>query len=152
MKKLGIIFLFIVGIVVACVITCPDAQSHKDALIQLAANVWNQHDDNNLDIYNTDKRSCKEKDYSNSESVGFEFNKLGKDWTIDGGPGMKDEKRWFATMSFIDNNFAVNNYFLFSVGRMRIDKGGENISLGIFGHILTIPEDEFRIILDVIQK
>ena len=37
-----------------------------------------------------------EETYSNSEfSVGFEFNKPDKDWTIDGGPGMKNEKQFY---------------------------------------------------------
>lgn len=152
MKKIGILFLIIVGIVIVCVITCPDTQSHKDALIQLVVDVWNQHDDGKLDLHKTSQELRKEKTFSNSESVGFEYNEFGKDWTIDGGPGMKDEKSWFATNNFINNNFVVSNYFLFSVGKMRIDKGYENISFGIFGHIFTIPKDEFKIIFDVIRK
>ena len=37
-----------------------------------------------------------EETYSNSEfSVGFEFNKPDKDWTIDGGPGIKNEKQFY---------------------------------------------------------
>lgn len=152
MKKIGLPLIIIVGIVILCVVTCPDTQVHKDALNKLVVNVWNQYDDETLDIQDTDQKSYNEKAHSNSASVGFEFNKPNKDWTLDGGPGMKDEKRWFATMSFIDNNFVVNNFFLFSVGQIRIDKEYENISFGIFNHIFTIPEDEFRIILDVIQK
>lgn len=57
---------------------------------------WLSYEEQEATVALSDDEYGDEEMYSNSEfSVGFEFNKPDKDLTIDGGPGMKNEKQFY---------------------------------------------------------
>ncbi len=44
----------------------------------------------------------------------------------------------------VKNSVYVNNYILFSVGKLGPDKEGKTVSYGIFGHVFTIPKEKIN--------
>jgi len=165
MKKFGIAILILAVIAAVCIITCPDTQSHKETLIPMITNVWNQQDNDKADarIKEIDKdyeeymKRPKPKPGPNSIDTGLGLNENGPKKAAEAQKKLVELFRstpvgYNTIEDFIDNNFMVKNYFIVSIGQIRIDKGYENISLGVFGHVFTISEEEFRIIFDVIHK
>lgn len=159
MKKFGLILAILIGISVICVLSCPETQSHKESLIPMVTNVWNQQysDKADIQIKELDNEFAEHsKKKPEKDPYGFHLNENGHKRMVE---AQKDLIESFRSTSvgydkveeFLDNNFKVDNYFLFSIGKIRIDKEYENISLGLLGHIFTISEDEFRIIFDVIH-
>lgn len=114
MKKILVLFLF-VGIALVAVITCPQKDAHKDALMKLVDVVL----DSELN-----------KNATTEEEKGFAM--LGSLL----GSGVAE--------FVLDKKLLVDNYFIYSVGRI-VYEGEENIvSVGFFNHVTTMNEKQLK--------
>lgn len=116
MKKL-ILLILIVGAAVGAAFTCPDKAAHKKALLRTA------------NVYVNDKVD----DAVGTKGIGGAI-----------GKGLKAVKQVVgapAASLIINQYLEVEDYYLFSLGK--INKGGESkvVSLGIFGQVITPTTD-----------
>ena len=114
MKKILVLILFI-GIALVAVITCPQKDSHKDALMKLI-NVA-------LDTELYDKAKTE-------EEMGFAM--LGS--VI--GSGIAE--------IIIDKKLLVDNYFVCSTGRIILEGEEKIVSVGFFNHVFTMSEEQMK--------
>ena len=114
MKKILVLFLF-VGIALVAVITCPQKDAHKDALMKLV-NVA-------LDTELYDKAKTE-------EEMGFAM--LGS--VI--GSGIAE--------IILDKKLLVDNYFVCSAGRIIFDGEEKIVSIGFLNHVFTMSEEQLK--------
>lgn len=116
MKK-GIIFIVLILIVAVSVITCPSKEMHKDAVQTTIKNVLSKN-------LNYSDSEIDNKDLVNGILSLFGSSFVG--FTLDA-------------------YLTVDNYFVCSVGKLRMSEGKKSIvSIGVFNHIFTIPEEEIE--------
>lgn len=107
MKKITTLLIIVLCLGIL-VVSCPDERKHKDAVTQIASNAFRSEINNNID--------SKE-----DEAYAFVGN------VLVGG-----------VISFIVNfNFTVDNYFIFSIGKMNLNDHEKTVSFGILGHVFT---------------
>lgn len=107
MKKITTLLIIIICFGIL-VISCPDERSHKEAVIQMASNAFRS-----------------EVDDKNNSEYNVAYNFIGN--TIVGG----------VISLFVNFNFTIDNYFIFSVGKMDINGQRKTVSFGILGHVFT---------------
>lgn len=114
MKKTLAFIVFIVIILVG-VVTCPQKDAHQDALMKLV-NIA-------LDTELSQKASSEEE----------------KGWALLGsmiGSSIAE--------LVIDNKLVIDNYFVYSIGRIVFEGEEKVVSVGLFNHVFTMSEDKLK--------
>ena len=115
MKKFLIIFsIILVALAGVAVVTCPDRQAHKDAIMS----VVNEKIGDELG-------APKE----GAEDVYGLLSGLAAVGSHIGG--------WL-----LESNLTVNNYFVYSVGTINIAGESHKVSVGVFGHVFTFSKED----------
>ena len=110
MKKF-LSLVIVIAVVLVAAITCPDKQAHKDAVMEEMNGAINS---------------------AISDKVG----------KLDSGLGSSLSKITSKVTSKVlgaafDTAITVDNYFVFSVGKIDIDDKPKTVSIGAFGHVFT---------------
>ena len=101
------------------VMTCPDKQAHKDAIMSVI----------NEKIIESVSKDSTEGD----EGIALFASSLGS-----GIVGY-----------VLDNRLTVKNHFVFSTGELnKLDGTSERLSVGVFGHVFTFSKDDLDKALD----
>lgn len=99
------------------IITCPDTQDHRDAVKTATQGFVNDKVD---------------------EATGGSDDNIVSSIINQGS-------KWFsgrAIDAFLDNNFHVNNYFLYSVGKVTFNGNEKTVSLGLLNHVFTFDKED----------
>lgn len=120
MKKTIIIALASVIVLAGvAIVTCPDKQDHKDAIMA----VVNEKINDSMGV-----SSSPEED-----GIALIFSSIGS--------GIVGR--------LIDNRLNVRNNFVFSVGEIQLTDGRtERLSVGVFGHVFTMSKEDLDKALD----
>ena len=114
MKKL-LLLIIIIGIALVGVITCPQKDAHTDALMKLV----------NVAL---DSELSKHADTEEEMGLAMFGSIIGS--------GIAE--------FVIDKKLLVDNYFVFSVGRIVFEGEEKIVSLGIFNHVFTMSEEKLK--------
>jgi len=114
MKKffitLAILLVVLAGV---GVVTCPDKQAHKDAIMSVINEKINE--------------SVSKDSSEGDEGIALFASSLGS-----GIVGY-----------VLDNRFTVKNHFVFSTGELnKLDGTSERLSVGVFGHVFTFSKED----------
>ena len=119
MKKFLIALAVVIAIAGIAVVTCPDKQAHKDAIMSVINEKINE---------SVSKDSTK-----GDEGIALFASSLGS-----GIVGY-----------VLDNRLTVKNRFVFSTGELnKLDGTSERLSVGVFGHVFTFSKDDLDKALD----
>ncbi|MBO4870422.1 MAG: DUF4339 domain-containing protein [Muribaculaceae bacterium] len=120
---LALLIVVILGGILA--VTCPSRQDHKDA------------------VASSSREWLDQKLRSDDQQGGFASILKGVfEWVS--GKGID-----YAIDEYLD----VDNYFVFSVGRIRIGDSPKTVSLGVLNHVFTFDKDDVdRFLLDAIKS
>lgn len=114
MKKL-LLLIVIIAISLVGVITCPQKDAHKDALMKLVNVALD------TELYKNTK---------SEEEMGFAlFGSIL-------GSGIAE--------FIIDKKLLVDNYFVCSIGRVVFEGKEKIVSIGFLNHVFTMPEDKLK--------
>ena len=113
-KKLGwiVALAVIIALLGIAVVTCPDKQAHKDAILA----VINEKLNENI------QKNTKDGD----ESLAILGASLGTSIT-----------GWI-----LDSGLSVDNRFIYSVGKFNTGKEIKQVSVGVFGHVFTFSKKD----------
>ena len=101
------------------VMTCPDKQAHKDAIMSVINEKINE--------------SVSKDSTEGDEGIALFASSLGS-----GIVGY-----------VLDNRLTVKNHFVFSTGELnKLDGTRERLSVGVFGHVVTFSKDDLDKALD----
>lgn len=101
------------------VMTCPDKQAHKDAIMSVINEKINE--------------SVSKDSTEGDEGIALFASSLGS-----GIVGY-----------VLDNRLTVKNHFVFSTGELnKLDGTSERLSVGVFGHVFTFSKDDLDKALD----
>jgi len=114
MKKFLIILCVLLAIVGVAVVTCPDKQAHKDAIMEVV----------NEKIMEEVGAQSEE----NPDLSGL-LNGIASLGSHIGG--------WY-----LGGSLSVHNYFVCSIGSMTIDGEKHTVSVGVFGHVFTFSKED----------
>ena len=114
MKKI-LFFIIIIAIVLVSIITCPQKNEHKVALMNLV---------------NVALDTELSKKVSSEEEKGFALF----------GSIIGSEIAEYV----IDKKLMIDNYFVCSFGRVVFDGDEKVVSVGVFIHVFTMPEDKLK--------
>lgn len=121
MKKI-IALIILIGIVLLAAITCPDAEAHKNAIVNVMSDTV---DDKISEELNGDDGNI----ISNGlASIGSMF--AGK--IID---------------SVVDSKLHVENYVVFSLGKIHWEQEDKVVSVGVFNQIYTFSKEDIQKVL-----
>ena len=120
MKKffitLAILLVVLAGV---GVVTCPDKQAHKDAIMSVINEKINE--------------SVSKDSSEGDEGIALFASSLGS-----GIVGY-----------VLDNRLTVKNHFVFSTGELnKLDGTSERLSVGVFGHVFTFSKEDLDKALD----
>ena len=120
MKKffitLAILLVVLAGV---GVVTCPDKQAHKDAIMSVINEKINE--------------SVSKDSSEGDEGIALFASSLGS-----GIAGY-----------VLDNRLTVKNHFVFSTGELnKLDGSSERLSVGVFGHVFTFSKEDLDKALD----
>lgn len=122
MKKI-IALIILIGIVLLAAITCPDAEAHKNAIVNVMSDTV---DDKISEELNGDDGGNI---ISNGlASIGSMF--AGK--IID---------------SVVDSKLHVDNYVVFSLGKIHWEQEDKVVSVGVFNQIYTFSQEDIQKVL-----
>ena len=110
MKKI-LSLVIIIAVVLVAIVTCPDKQAHQDAVMAEMNGA--------IDTAIKDKVGLGDSDLE--KSISKITSKLTS--TVLGAA--------------FDTAVTVDNYFVFSVGKIDIDDKPKTVSIGAFGHVFT---------------
>lgn len=117
MKKSLITLLILLGLGAVAVISCPDRQDHKDAIMEVVSGAIN------------DELQTSDKD---SQEISAFFGSIGSIGSSVAG-------------YLLDNRLTVKNYFVFSVGELKdLDGVDQKVSVGVFGHVFTGGKEQLK--------
>ena len=110
MKKI-LSLVIIIAVVLVAIVTCPDKQAHQDAIM--------------AEMNGAIDSAIKDK-------VGLGDSDLGKSIS-------KITSKLTSTVigAAFETAVTVDNYFVFSVGKIDIDDKPKTVSVGLFGHVFT---------------
>ena len=116
MKKAIVTLLVLLAVAGVAVVTCPDKQAHKDAIMAVV----------NEKIEEEIGKTSEEGEKDDLASLLSGIATIGSHV---GG--------WY-----LDSNLTVKNHFVYSVGYLR--SGGEDnqVSVGVFGHVFTFSKED----------
>ena len=120
MKKffitLAVLLVVLVGV---GVMTCPDKQAHKDAIMSVINEKINE--------------SVSTDSSEGDDGIALFASSLGS-----GIVGY-----------VLDNRLTVKNHFVFSTGELKkLDGASERLSVGVFGHVFTFSKEDLDKALD----
>lgn len=120
MKKffitLAILLVVLAGV---GVVTCPDKQAHKDAIMSVINEKINE--------------SVSKDSSEGDEGIALFASSLGS-----GIVGY-----------VLDNRLTVKNHFVFSTGELnKLDGTSERLSVGVFGHVFTFSKEDLDKAMD----
>ncbi len=118
-KHFGWVIAAIVAVALLgiAVVTCPDKQAHKDAILAVINEKLNENIQNNS------------KDGDEGLAVlGASLGTSISGWILDSG-------------------LTVDNKFVYSVGKFNTGKEIKNVSVGVFGHVFTFSKEDVDKIL-----
>ena len=120
MKKFFItIAILLVVLAGVGVVTCPNKQAHKDAIMSVINEKINE--------------SVSKDSSEGDEGIALFASSLGS-----GIVGY-----------VLDNRLTVKNYFVFSTGELnKLDGTSERLSVGVFGHVFTFSKEDLDKALD----
>ena len=120
MKKFFItIAILLVVLAGVGVVTCPDKQAHKDAIMSVINEKINE--------------SVSKDSSEGDEGIALFASSLGS-----GIVGY-----------VLDNRLTVKNHFVFSTGELnKLDGTSERLSVGVFGHVFTFSKEDLDKALD----
>lgn len=121
MKKL-IALIFFVAIIMMAVVTCPNAEAHKNAVSNVMSNVVDDKISDELASDNSNFLSA------GLASIGSVF----ADKIID---------------VIVDEKLHVSNYIVFSLGKLHWENEDKVVSVGVFNQIYTFSEEDIRKVL-----
>lgn len=114
MKKALIALLVILAVAGIAVVTCPDKQAHKDAIMAVVnekiGDELGTPDNENADTYEL---------LAGIASIGSHVGS----WLLDG-------------------NLTVKNNFVYSVGQLTYKGEAHKVSFGMFGHVFTFSKED----------
>lgn len=127
-KGCAVFILVLVALMVAMFVSCPKAQDHRLALRTLYGEV-----------------------------VKAKVDQTGvSKWLEASGIDLGDDKEWLVQMAgnatsgyVLDNLVLVDDYLLFSVGKLKIGSDTYVVSVGLFNHVFT-PDKEM--VLKIVDK
>ena len=114
MKKI-LLLIIVVAIALAGVMTCPQKEAHKDALMKLVDSALDS------ELY---KRAYTEEEKGLAMLGSFL------------GSGIAE--------LFLNKKLLVDNYFVFSLGRIVFEGEEKVVSVGLFNHVFTEDENTFK--------
>lgn len=120
MSKFLILLLVIALIVVAAIVTCPDAAKHKAVLTDVVSSAI------------SDEANVKDSTSDGTDVVSVAFRQMNDSWT----------KHVVAVA--VDNLIHVDNHIVYSVGKVRFAGKEHTVSVGVFGHVFTVDKDDLR--------
>lgn len=117
-KRLGGVIGILAVLLVAgiAVVTCPGKQAHKDAILAVINETLNE----------------------------------GLKSTLEDEEGGATLALWGATVGtsmtgwFLNENFSVENRFVYSVGKFNAGDGPRKVSVGLFGHVFTFSKADLE--------
>ena len=119
MKKAIITLLVILAVAGIAVLTCPDKQAHKAAIMAVVNEKIGEElgapNDENADVYDL---------LSGIASLGSHIGK----WVL-------------------DSNLSVKNNFVYSVGYLTHRGKTDKVSVGVFGHVFTFSKEDLDKVL-----
>ena len=115
-------FIVVIAIIMVSVMTCPQKEAHKDALMKLVDSALDS------ELY---------KHANTDEEKGFAM--IGSLL----GSGI--------ARIFLDKKLLIDNYFVFSVGRIVFEGEEKIVSVGLFNHVFTEDEKALKERLKDIQ-
>ena len=115
MRNLLIFILILVFIAGICVVSCPDKESHSEAIME---NV------NEL----IDEEATKDVTNESEKALALFASSL-----VSGLSNI-----------VIDSRLTVDNYFLFSVGKVTFEGKKKVVSLGVLNHVFTDIDDNLK--------
>ncbi|MBO6221559.1 MAG: DUF4359 domain-containing protein [Bacteroidales bacterium] len=119
MKKFLIALVAVIAIAGIAVVTCPDKQAHKDAIMSVINEKINE--------------SVSKDSTEGDEGIALFASSLGS-----GIVGY-----------VIDNRLTVKNHFVFSTGELnKLDGTSERLSVGFFGHVFTFSKEDLDKAMD----
>ena len=122
MKKLLIFLLVIVGLAAVCVVTCPDRQTHKEAILQEVDDALGETINDNLD--------------DDNPVVGIIAGILG---------GVASKVGYAA----LENQLRYNNYFVVSTTTIDISGEEKTVAVGALGHVFVLFDaDDLKKLVD----
>lgn len=115
MRNLLIFTLIIVFIAGFCVVSCPDKEAHSEAIME---NI------NEL----IDEEATKDVTNESEKALALLASSL-----VSGISNL-----------VIDSRLSVNNYFLFSIGRVTFEGKSQIVSVGLLNHVFTDINDNLK--------
>ena len=112
MKKI-ILLLLVVALGVTAVMTCPEKKAHRKAILLMV----NSYVDSKIDD------SMGKKGIAGAIAKGLKATKK-----VLGAP---------AASVYVNKNLQVDNYYLFSLGKLTTGDEPQVVSIGVFGYVLT---------------
>ena len=116
MKKAIVPIIVLIAIALIAVVTCPDKQDHKDAILSV--------------VNETIGDELGASDQENEDIIGI-LGGLASIGTHVSG--------WY-----LDSNLTVKNYFVFSTGVLKYGQESEVVSVGVFGHVFTGDKEDVK--------
>lgn len=116
MKKIITVLIVLLVIGGIAVITCPDKQDHKDAIMAV--------------VNETIGDELGASDQEDEDFLGI-LGGLASIGTHVSG--------WY-----LDSNLTVKNYFVFSTGVLKYGQESEVVSVGVFGHVFTGDKEDVK--------
>ena len=111
-RKIYIPFIIFALVVIAAVMTCPDRQDHKDAIMA----VINERISEEIQQSSSDGNGAL-------AALGASIGTSVSEWILDKG-------------------LFVDNYFVCSIGKFNTGKEYKRVSVGVFGHVFTFSKDD----------
>lgn len=116
MKKLFRFLLVLLIIGGVAVLTCPDKQGHKDAIMNL--------------VNETISEELGANNERNADAMGL----------ISGIASIGSHVSGWV----LDSNLTVENHFVFSLGRIKHGNEDDIVSVGVFGHVFTGKKEDVK--------
>ena len=118
MKKI-LSLVIIIAVVLVAVVTCPDKQAHQDAIT--------------AEMNGAIDSAIKDKTGLGDSDLGNSLSKITSKLTSK------------ILGAAFETAVTVDNYFVFSVGKIDLDDKPKTVSVGLFGHVLTtFDADELK--------
>lgn len=114
-KSLSLVVIILVALLAFA--TCPDKQAHQDAVME--------------EVNGAIDTTIKDKTGLGNSGFGNALSKIGTSLA----------SKVLGTA--FDYTLTVDNYYLFSVGKIGVDDNPKTVSIGVFGHVFTTfdPKD-----------
>ncbi len=121
MKKI-IALIILIGIVLLAAITCPDAEAHKNAIVNVMSDT-------------VDDKISEELSSGDSNIISAGLASIG---SMLAGKLIE---------SAVDTKLHVDNYVVFSLGKIHWEQEDKVVSVGVFNRIYTFSQEDIQKVL-----